>query len=184
MSGRIPIRAEGGFTLVELLTALGLLAIVLGLAVVPMRSFWFAQALDGAADTIVTQLREQQQDAVSEAHPRVFGAIFVEGASQWTLVRYDPDPDPGVTGEPAVCTRESRDLQGGPFSAAVRVKTVAVTNDTSSAEYTTCASGGEKVIFFYARGTSTGGTVVIEQPQSAREKTITVSVATGRVTRS
>ena len=180
---RTAVSSEGGFSILELLTALLLTTIVLGLAVVPMRRFWFAQSLDGAADEVVTQLREQQEDSVSEAHPRVFGVRFTPGSSDWTLLRYDPDPDPDNPGEPAECTAETRTFDGGTFSAGVIVDSVDVTNDITAQEYTTCADPGDEIIFFYARGTSTGGTVVLEEPQTGAQETISVSIATGRVTR-
>lgn len=180
---RSSLTSEGGFTLVELLTGLVLTTIVLSIAVVPMRRFWFAQSLDGATNEVVTQLREQQEDAVSEAHPRVFGVRFVPGSSDWTLLRYDPDPIPDSPGEPAVCTEQARTFNRGTFSAAVIVRSVNVTNDTTSQEYTTCANPGDKIIFFYARGTSTGGSVVLEEPTTGSQETVSVSIATGRVTR-
>lgn len=170
---------DEGFTLIELLTGMLITTMLLGLAVVPLRSYWFVQSINAAADEVVTQLREQQEDAVSEAHPLVFGARFVAGASNYTLYRYDPNTGGGT------CSSETRSLDSGVFNAGVQVKTVTVTNNPLLAEHIACRSAStDKIIFFYPRGTSTGGTIVLEQPTSGKQKTINVSVATGRVQQS
>lgn len=170
---------EDGFTLIELLTGMIITTMLLGLAVLPLRHYWFAQSINAATDEVVTRLRAQQEDAVSEAHPLIFGARFVPGAMDYTLYRYDPNAVGGT------CSSELRRFDSGVFNAAVRVKTVTVTNDPNLAEHQACRSDlSDQIIFFYARGTSTGGSIVLEQPNSGREETITVSVATGRIERS
>jgi type II secretory pathway pseudopilin PulG len=165
--------------LIELLVTMTIVAALLGLSARPLRHFWLVQSLEGATDAAVTQLREQQEDSVSQAYPRIFGARFTAGSAEWTLFRYDPN---AVAPAPT-CTSESRSFAGGTFGGNVIVKSVAVTNDSAAAEYTNCASAGDKVIFFYPRGSSTGGSIVLEQPNIGLEETVSVSVATGRVTR-
>lgn len=175
------MRRDQGFTLIELLVAMTIMAVLLGLSAAPLRTFWLTQSLEGAADGMVTQLRKQQEDSVSQAFPRVFGARFVEGSADWTLVRYDPAAAPGNP----VCSFEPRSFApDGVFSGKIVIKAVTLTTDPSGkAEFAACASAGDKVIFFYPRGTSTGGSITLEQPSLGREEIVTVGVATGRVDR-
>jgi prepilin-type N-terminal cleavage/methylation domain-containing protein len=171
--------SDAGFSLIELLTTVLITSLLLGLAALPLRNFWFAQSLDGGTDAIVTELRKLQEDAASESHPLVFGARFVVGANSWTVFRYDP------TAAGVKCTSQQHALNSSPiFNAPVKVKTITLSTDNSgTGEFTQCATAGDKVIFLYARGTSTGGTIVVEQPNTGKTKTISISVLTGRVTR-
>ncbi len=173
----------GGFTLIEVLTALGIISILMVLSAFALRSYWFVQTLEGTTDELVTQLRESQSDSISQAFPRVFGVRFAPAESSYRLITYDPTQAVGSR-----CTSRERPLTSGMFNANVTIKTVTITNNTTAAEFATCRDEGDigptdKVIFFYARGTATGGSITLEQPNSGRVETVTVAVATGRVTR-
>lgn len=170
--------SDAGFSLIELLTAMLITSLLMGLAALPLRSYWFAQSLDGGADSMVTELRKLQEDAASESHPLVFGAKFTAGATTWTKVRYDP----AAVAPTPQCTFQQREISSSAvFNASVIAQTVNITNPVS-AEYTACGGGG-KVLFFYARGTSTGGSIVLEEPITGKIRTLSISVLTGRVTR-
>ena len=172
---------QRGFSLPELLVAVTLIGIVATLAAGSLRQFWFNQSLDATADAVVTQLRQEQEDAVSESAPLVFGARFSVGASSYTLFRYDPNWNGGV----GKCDANPRVFDAGVFNAPVVVSAVDVANDTTAAEHVKCRTGvSDEIIFFYARGSSSGGTLTLHQPTIDRTTTISISALTGRITRS
>lgn len=175
----MPHQKQAGVTLIELLVTMGIVALLIGLSAVAVRVFWQHQSLNAATDEIVTQLREQQEDSVSQAFPLVFGVGFSAGRNDFTLFTYDPGS--------ASCTAENRTLDAGAFSSSARVASTSMANDVAVAEYVSCAGlpgvVNDQIIFFHARGTSTGGSIVLEQPGLDRQTTVTVSVATGRVTK-
>lgn len=178
-----PRARSAGFTLIEVLVAIGIMSILMVLSAFALRTYWFVQSLEGATDELVTQLRESQSDSISQAFPRVFGLRFLPNDSGYRLLTYDPTQAAGSR-----CSSRDRPLTAGLFNAAVTIKTVAVTNTTTAPEFTTCRDEGDiaatdQVIFFYARGTATGGSITLEQPNSGRVETVTVAVPTGRVTR-
>lgn len=179
--GRSP---EDGFSLIELLTALALVAIVTTLGAGALRNYWLSQSVTAGSNELVGQLRRAQEQAVSETHPKVFGVRLKAGSSAWGIVEYDPTL--------STCTQ----VQTNEFSSGARVRTE---NFTSTSETTFCKSnltysGGATpvpdratsgYVWFYARGTATPGTVVLENPLVPTNlRTITVSPITGRVTRS
>lgn len=184
------MRREEGFTLIELMVAISIGAILMTLSATALRTYWFVQALDGATDETVTQLRELQEDAVSQSFPLVFGARFVSGATSWNLVTYNPNGGAEGPGDnpPGRCALRSVPFDTGVFNAGIEIASSSVVNDPLASEYSACVSesdivDGDDVIWFYARGTATGGSVVIEHPVSGRRETVTVGTATGRVTR-
>lgn len=169
---------ERGFTLIELLTVLLISSMLLGLSVGPVRTFWLTQSLKGATDVVVGELRKQQEDSVSQSHPLVFGAGFTTGAPGMIIYSFNPADNS--------CSATVKPLDSGVFNAEVSVASLAITNDTTAAEYVRCqlVQPSDRILFFYARGTSNGGTVVLEQPNLAKQRTVNVSAITGRVTRS
>ncbi len=167
---------DGGFTVIEVIVAMGLLAVLMTLSAAALRSLWFAESLEGARDALVTELRKQQEDSVSQSHPLVFGVGLTDGAEGMVTYRFNPLDD--------LCTATVADFDAGLFNAIVRVESLTITNDTTAQEYIKCqaASPSDRIIFFYARGTSNGGSVVLEQPNTGRQRAVTVSAITGRVT--
>lgn len=172
---------QRGFTLIEMLMAMALSAVLLGLAAMPLRNFWFTQSLKGTSDVVVGELRKQQEDSVSQAHPLVFGAGFSTGATQMIIYSFNPNL-PGTSDD--TCSATAKVFDSGVFNAEVRVASLAITNDTTAPEYVKCqqAQPVDGILFFYARGTSTGGTIVLEQPTLGKQRTVSVSGITGRVT--
>lgn len=171
-------RGQAGFTLVELLTTFMLLTIIVTLGAAAMRHYWFVQSLEGSRDEVVTQLRGLQQRVISETFPLVYGARFVPNASSWQHVQYNPDTN--------TCTKvQEGDLDGGQFSGDVRVRSASFETYTSSGTDVSdlCRQGiaGGEVVFFFARGTATEGTLTLVQPRLDRTKTICVAGTTGRV---
>lgn len=181
--------SEYGFTLIELLVTMGLVSVVLTLSAFAFRQFWYVQALEGARDEVVSQLRQRQEQAVSESHPLVFAARFNEGTSEWALVEYSPD-DPATVANEQSCI----EVETLRFSSGVRLADVAV---ASSPEATWCAGnllyagalGGGAVpgretseyVMFYPRGTATSATITLNRPTVNHTRTVEVLPITGRV---
>jgi prepilin-type N-terminal cleavage/methylation domain-containing protein len=180
-TNRTPTRVSGGtegFTLVELLVTLLLLAVLMAIAGTAIRHYWWAQSLEGGQDSIVTDLRGLQQRVTSETFPVVYGARFIAGSSRWQNVKYDP-----VANSCSV-VREG-DLDGGEFSGGVVVESGDfedyITGGNNASEG--CASGltGASVVFFFARGTATPGELTLLQSTLDERTDVCVTGLTARV---
>lgn len=177
-AAQTPLRRQEGFTLIEMLATLALTGILLGLSVPALRHFWLTRALEGGADQVVSQLRQLQEDAISQSHPRVFGARFRPNSSEWELIQYDPTG--GGSGTPS-CTVEGTRT----FNTGVQVSSVDFGTAPTDVVTTCALQAGEEVALFYARGTATAGSLTLVQPALAgRTRTVTVTPLTGRVTKS
>jgi prepilin-type N-terminal cleavage/methylation domain-containing protein len=182
---RTPTRAlkgTEGFTLVELLVTLLLMTVLLALAATALRQFWRVQSLEGGQDELSTELRGLQARVVSESHPLVYGAAFKVGSSGWINVQYNP--------ETGACTRvRSSDFDGGEFSGGVVVKSLGFEGYSAGSPLVDvtglCSDAGSggwtDVVFFFARGSATRGSVTIEHTSLGREKTVCVNGVTSRV---
>lgn len=167
---------QRGFTLVELLVAMSLIAILVTLGAQPMRNYWLNRAVMGAADDVATQLRSLQERVVSESHPLVYGAAFAPGSADWSLLQYNPSgPSCSVVGTRSFDTDvvvQSASFIGAP--AAIVTACSALPGVESD----------DAFVFFYARGSATGGQVAVRQPTIGRTETVTVGPITGRVDQS
>ncbi|MEA2460719.1 MAG: hypothetical protein QOH90_896 [Actinomycetota bacterium] len=170
---------EGGYTLIETLAVMLLTGMLLALTASGLRHYWFVQSLESAKGEVVSQLRQLQEQVVSETHPTVFGARFRIGSSDWGVVEYDPvttASHPSTT-----CTQ----VRSNKFGSGVQVSAASFAAPSDSAMNTLCkaipGASADKFVFFYARGSATSGSVTVTQPQLSRSKTITVTPITGRV---
>jgi prepilin-type N-terminal cleavage/methylation domain-containing protein len=173
------MRRESGFTLIETMVAMALVAILLTLTAGGLRHYWFVQSLETAHGEVRSQLRQLQEQVVSETHPTVFGAHFRIGSSDWGVVEYDPVIS---AGHPAATCQEVRSNKFGT-GVQVTAASFAAPVDTTMGNLckTIPGASGDKFVFFYARGSATGGSVTVTQPQLGRSKTLTVTPITGRV---
>ena len=165
---------DGGFTLIEVLVVISISAILMTLAAAAMRHYWFVNALDSSTDEVVTQLRNAQQRVGTESHPVVYGIRFKPATADWGVVQYDPRK---ATNK---CTTETtQKLESG-----VKIETASFSGAGSS-ESMACSSAlpGNKFVFFYARGSATGGTVKLTSALLGRSNVVTVTPITGRVLR-
>ncbi len=165
-------RRETGFTLIELMVAMGLTAVLLSLAVFALRNYWFTQAIDKGGDQVVTQMRNAQQRAATESHPVVFGVRFVPGTGEWGVVQYDPRKAANK------CTSEAAQF----FDGGVSIQSASFTG--GGAVLTECQTLGasNRFVFFFARGSATPGSVTLVSDKVAQTRQIDVAGITGRVT--
>jgi len=167
---------EAGFSLLELLTTMVLLGILLTLGAFALKTFWMRRALDGSTKQATAQLRQMQQRAVAESHPLIYGAGFTQGSDTYALLRYDP------AATSTKCTQMNTvKLEDG-------VKIAGGTSFATSPYITLSecpSSAGDEFVFFFARGTATGGTLKLihEQLEGTSQDTTTITVTnlTGRV---
>ena len=168
------MRDEDGFTLTELLVAMMIMSLVLGLGAYSLRRHWQTRALQGGVDEVVTELRSEQQNASTATHPWVYGAWFKPGSPRWGLVKAN-----STTGDCEVLSRKTLGT-GVTISAASfdNISTLGLT-----AKCRTAAETGAQIAFFFARGTATGGTVALTHPEvsGGAVKTIRVYPVTGKV---
>ena len=181
------MKREEGFTLVELLATMALMAILLTLGVGALRYFWLGQSLYDKRDEVYTNLRALQQQVVSESNPVVVGAWFKTGTPagpEWGAVRLS-----GTSGTPTCTSTSTFNLSNG-----VEVASASFADTLSGADpgalKTACAAqvaasvGATDFVFFLARGTATDGCVTLQQPlREMTDVTVSVSQLTGRVER-
>ena len=176
LSARFRTGEQGGFTLVELLTTMLLVGVLATFAVGAGRQFWLRRSLVAAQNDVVVTLREMQQRSVAESHPLVYGVRFQPNATGFRIYRYNP-----LTG---TCTgQDEREFTSGVIVHEVDFGPL---NQTSSGAPVSALCGGgdpESYVFFFARGTSTGGFVELRQPavDTADIRRIEVGEVTGRV---
>ena len=166
---------ESGFTLIELLAVVTLTAILMTIGASAVRRFWFVQSLSGAQNEVVTQLRDMQQEARA-TEPKVYGARFWFGESDWELISYDRAQPVGQRCEQHVRPRQ--------FNTGVVVTAATTFEDPlPSGEMSQCLKGADEMIFFYARGSATPGSITVYQPNIDRSLRVCVTGLTGRVSR-
>jgi prepilin-type N-terminal cleavage/methylation domain-containing protein len=185
------VHRQDGMTLAEMLVAIAIAAVLVTLSATAVRHYSLVQSLEGAVDEVGTYLKRAHTRATSESHPRVYGAWFIPGASEYHLVLFDPDSElvhPETEMQITCTVEQTRSLGGGMFGQPVRVSPdPAATWFASSQETNACraqlAGVGEndQFVFFYARGEATGGRVTLEQPTLDRTRELSVSDLTGRV---
>lgn len=167
------VRDESGFTLVELMSVIMLVVILMALGATALRRYWFVQGLVGAENEVVSQLRAQQQQSRTTA-PKVFGARFTVGSSEWDLISYNSE----ITTVGNRCeVVEERKLGAGVVVEAVNFDEVL----DEPGEQAACLQGATALVLFYARGSATPGSVTLYQPDVDRSERVCVTGLTGRV---
>jgi type II secretory pathway pseudopilin PulG len=180
-------RSEAGATLIEVIAALSLMAILITLGFGAIRHFWRVNSLDGASSELTTQFRRLQQEAVTGDSADVYGAVLNPGADRWNAIRFSPK-GPGSADDECDLV-ETRRLSGGLvgtefMGAGVTISSVEFESPEDGAPETAACAGiavSGQTVFFYRRGNATGG--YVDLYQDAANQTITVAVCslTGRV---
>ena len=170
------MRSEDGFTLTELLVAMLVTSLVLGLGAYSLRRYWQTQALHAGVDQIVSELRAEQQNASTATHPWVYGAWFKPDSPRWGIVRGN-----SLTGACEV-------LSSKTLGTGVTISTASfddVTTAGLTSECVTETETGAEIAFFFARGTASAGTVALSHPEvsGGAVRTVRVYPVTSKVTR-
>ena len=176
-------RRQEGFSLIELMVALGLAAILLTLSASTLRNFWLERSLEASVDETVTQLRQTQSRATGESHPLIYGLRFRPDSNAYSIVRFDPVDQTTLTDD--IC----EEAGSRTFEDGVVVDSIAFGDGPSDlmSACSTAAAGyasGDDFIFFYARGSATAGTLSLRHTTTGDVMTLGVLPLTGRVTRS
>lgn len=178
--GRDLTPADGGFTILELLTVMTLLSVVLTLGATGFRHYWLLQSLEAAQGDVATQLRQVQARVASESHPFIYGARFTPGSPAWSLVKYNQGTNRLSTDDDSCSVDGGSRTMGG-------VETVAApaSGFTSPQGVDLSKCGGthstDVFVMFYAKGTATGGKLTIRSTALDRTREIHVSALTSRV---
>lgn len=180
------LRTEDGFSLIEILATVLLLGILLTVSAGSIRTYWLVQSVDSTTDEILAQLRQVQERVVSETHPLVYGVRFGANSTSYDVVRYNPAAATG-----SKCSYvDRRNTADGMFAGGARILAPSFPMDAASPELAACRSdlglsGGDQIVFFYARGSAVAGSLTVSHPglPSTSNETITVIGITGRVGR-
>lgn len=193
------IEGSAGFTLIEVMTVSLMIVTLMALSYAPLKNFWYKQALSGAHSSLIAEIRGLQARVTSESHPLVYGIRFTTlgnmmANGQWGVVKYDPTG--GAGGTPICRQISTSSFDTGVFNASVEITAPSFSSPTPDAVQTFCRTNladesgvdlgntaSDEFAFFYARGTATGGTVTLHQPNLAATNDITMEVfpLTGRI---
>lgn len=163
-----------GFTLVELLIVLVVLAIVCLLAAPQFASIVNDRKLDGAAAELVVGLQYAGHLAV--AYRRPFGVTFDTGRNQFAVfdARYRTNTATFHDADPPV---DSLGVLVSPFDRRPYVVDLGAASSFQGVALTAAPQGGE--IRFYPDGHSTAQDSVFVLTRGNRQRTVTVNAQTG-----
>ena len=168
------MKKQEGFTLIELLVVISILGILFTLSAYSLRGYWLTQALEGASDDLVSQMRQVQQRTDSESAPLVYGVRLEEGTRNWAVIRYDPKSPSTPTDDE--CTQ----LTTYQFADGVTIS-AAEFDPPPNVTLSKCPQPLLDFAMFFARGTATDGTVTLTHSVTNKTRTINVLPLTGRV---
>jgi hypothetical protein len=162
------------------MVVVSLVSVLLTLGAVAFRHYYLVHSLESAQGDVTSQLRQIQSRAASESHPYIYGARFTPGSATWSLVKYNQGTDRLTTNDDS-CQQEgaSRTLPaaeavGPPESSFVAPQGVSLAKCGG-------AHSTDLFVMFYAKGTSTGGTLTLKSPALGRTRQVVVSSLTSRV---
>jgi prepilin-type N-terminal cleavage/methylation domain-containing protein len=172
------MRNEQGFSLIELMVAMLVASLLMGLGYTAFRSYWLNRGFEGAHTEVITDLRNLQEQTVSESHPIVYGARFKSSGTyttdsgSWTLIKYNPNAS-------TKCTEgRTEELGGGAYVSAATFDPPPVITASLCDGYGT---SGNHFVFFFARGTATEGDLTLRNDQLGKTSTVRVHELTSRV---
>ena len=148
-------RRDDGFTIIELLVAIVLFGIVVGLSVAPYSAYRLRQQHAGSARELVAFLRRAQVRAVAEETPyRVDLATTTATMYRWSGTAY------------------------------VKVQSTTTANAKvtySAASFVQDTGGTGTSVYFYAKGSAGKGSVKVVRSGSTKVYTVSVEGLTARV---
>ena len=166
---------DAGFTLIEMLTTMAIAALLMATAAWALRAYSESQAEKGTANRLLTSMRDTAQRAQSEG--RVY-CISFDSAKSWTVWRYSCTTWTGVSVQGGTITNSkvaSSSPDGKAFISAVSLPAV-----TTAGFSANCRAGSLGCAYFFPRGTSSTGTVVVSRSGSSRTYTVKLEGLTSR----
>lgn len=160
---RVARAPDQGFTLIELMVAVVLIALAGGLGLSALSGYGKAQDHQGTADLLVSDLRKAGQRALAEG--RTYCMHVQDGSDSWSLHRSD-------------CSGAGSVLVEGPTAA--KGDTTLGNLVVAAPASPSCPSGGI-CIYFKPRGTATKSSV--DAVRDGSTITVTVEGLTARVDR-
>jgi prepilin-type N-terminal cleavage/methylation domain-containing protein len=161
----IGVAPDSGFTLIEMIVAIALMSIVMGLGILAMRSFLISNRESGTAFGIRSALRNASELSVSEG--RTYCVSFT--ATTWTTYQSDCTVAADRVGGSQQVTDPSITLSSFSFAAPA----TAIPGQTTSCPTT------NRCAYFYPRGTALGGGLQVVR--TGKTYTISVEGLTSRV---
>lgn len=161
MKSRVRSTDDRGFTLIELLVTLSLFGILVAFGTMPFKDYQRKQEHLGAAREVVEALRNTQVRAVAEGTP--YKVVFTSN---------------GI----AIHRGNSTGFDAVPLRTHQLASRV--TLDVPAAAFTPSAASAlppSSDAYFYARGTASGGGLVVRYQDSSKAYTINVEGLTARV---
>lgn len=138
-----------GFTILELLISLSVMAIVIVIVMTAFISFRKSHALVSDTDTVIEVLRQARNQTLSSKNSSVYGVHFA--ASKITL------------------------FAGGTYSSGSGTNQDFFLNATDTILTISLAGGGSDVVFQRLSGeTAQNGTITISSPSTSQSKVVTI----------
>lgn len=150
---------DGGFTMAEMMVAIGLLGLMAALAVGGYARWATSSAHVGTAREMQTTMRQAHQQAVTEG--RATCVWFDAAADTYTVYR-------------GACESASKAKLSGPRRPAA--DSISISDPAFAG-----AAGSSAGVTFYARGTATTGHVEVVRSGSTKVYLLSVEGLTGRV---
>jgi prepilin-type N-terminal cleavage/methylation domain-containing protein len=148
---------DRGFTLIEMVFTMAILALLLAIGVPGWRAYQRAQEQSGSARTLVSFLRDAQVRAVSEEVS--YKAAFAADGKSVTLQRFN----------------------GSTYVDAGQLTPTGTTVTYSSPAFTQTDGSTQSYAIFRPGGSATPGSVKLVRRGSSKIYTVTVEGLTGRV---
>lgn len=153
-------REQSGFSMIELLVAMSVMTILMGLGSYALFSYSRAQVLTGSATQVLTDLRDAQVRAQAEV--RTYRVTFNVGADSYQIQRQETTtgacggtPPCWVGVESRVFLDSTIDLTGASFASSL------------------CGPAGSDV-YFCPRGVSSDGSAILRSTRLNQDREIRV----------
>jgi len=167
--------ADDGFTLIEMIATMAVAAILMATAAWGLRAYTDAQAEKGTANKVLTSLRDTAQRAQSEG--RAYCVSF-DSTTSWSVWRYSCTTWTGVSLQGTTINASkmsTTSAQGKALLATASFTTPAVAGFSNG-----CPAGSLGCAYFFPRGISSDGSVVVTRSGSTRMYTVTLKGLTSR----
>lgn len=154
-----------------------ILGVLSSIAVWGLRAYQRAQEFSGTAHSLVSSLRNAGERAQSEG--RTYCVQFDGSGTSWSVWRYSCEA--GFTASPGGAAAQvltNQRVQGSEVSLSVKAGDAF---PSSGANAGSCPSGSLACVYFYPRGTASGGSLLVHRVGQTSTFEVHVEGLTGRV---